>query len=102
MPIVSESRCFVKNGEFVTRTIAGETIIVPVRGRVGDLDAIYNLNNVGGFIWKLLDGQCTLRLIVEAVCTEFDVSPDEAAEDTVEFLSALESAGVVQVSGEGR
>ena len=101
MSTASASSCFVKNGEFVTRSIAGETILVPVRGRVGDLDAIYNLNEVGGFIWKLLDGRSTLRQIADAVCTEFEVSLDEATEDTTQFLSALESAGVVRVSQEG-
>jgi len=36
----SEHR-FTKGDGFVTRNIAGETIIVPVRGGVGDLDSIF-------------------------------------------------------------
>ena len=90
---------FAKKGEFVARKIAGETILVPVRGRVGDLDAIYNLNEVGGFIWTLLDGRSAFDQIVEAVCSEFDVQPDQAARDTAEFLGALADAGLVQESG---
>ena len=38
---------FIKESEIVTRNIAGETIIVPVKGRVGDMDSIYTLNEVG-------------------------------------------------------
>ena len=31
---------FVKKGEFVSRVIADETLLVPIRGQVGDLNAI--------------------------------------------------------------
>lgn len=82
----------------MTRSIAGETILVPVRGRVGDLDAIYNLNEVGSFIWTLLDGRPSLPQIVEAVCAEFDVAIEQATADAGRFLGTLESAGVVQAS----
>ena len=37
--------------------IAGETIVVPIRGQVGDLESIYNLNEVGSVIWEMTDGQ---------------------------------------------
>lgn len=95
---MSANSCFVKNGEYVTRSIAGETIIVPVRGRAGDLEAIYNLNEVGGFIWSLIDGRTSVGQITEAVCREFEVPMDQAAGDTAEFLSALQSAGMVQAT----
>ena len=42
-----------RNG-LVTRSIAGETIIVPICGRLGDLDSIFTLNEVGSHIWRLL------------------------------------------------
>jgi len=38
---------FVKEPDLVTRLIAGETIIVPIRDGVGDLNAVYTLNQVG-------------------------------------------------------
>ena len=50
-------KCFSKEDNCVTREIAGETIIVPIKGRVGDLDSIYTLNEVGTLIWQLIDGQ---------------------------------------------
>ena len=45
---------FRKKGEYVARVIAGETIVVPIRGQVGDLEAIYNLNEVGSMIWEMM------------------------------------------------
>jgi hypothetical protein len=92
---------FAKKGEFVTRSIAGSTILVPVRGQIGDLDAIYNFNEVGAFIWKNLDGIANVRQIIEAVAGEFDVSVGTAEVDTLQFVSELEAAGVIEPAGQG-
>ena len=42
--------CFRKADNCVSREILGETIIVPVCNRVGDLDSIYALDEVGTFV----------------------------------------------------
>jgi len=86
--------CFNRRGEFVTRSIAGEMILVPIRTQVVDLDSIYNLNAVGMLIWSLLDGRTSVEQIAHAVCAEFNVTEEQAERDTVEFLAALQAAGV--------
>lgn len=96
---MTESR-FAKNGEFVTRTIVGETIIVPVRGSVADLDAIYNLNEVGSRIWELLDGSTTVDEITRTIGREFDVSCQEACRDVQEFLDALQTLRIIRLNGQ--
>jgi hypothetical protein len=100
-PINVSTTCFAKKGEFVSRSIAGEEVVVPVRGQVGDLDSIYNLNEVGAFIWKLIDGRTSLRQIVDAVRAEFEVAPGDAEEDTLQFIAVLEEAGMIEPSGPG-
>jgi hypothetical protein len=87
--------CFAKKGEFVARVIGGETIIVPVRGQVGDLESVYNLNEVGSLIWERVDGKTPVSGIVEAVAREFEVTAEDAEKDTLEFLGGLESAGLI-------
>ena len=87
---------FRKKGEYVARVIAGETIVVPIRGQVGDLESIYNLNDVGSVIWELVDGETPVSLMVEAVCREFDVTPEQAEADTLDFLKRMEAAGLVE------
>jgi len=37
------SSCFIKEGDLVTRCIAGETIIVAVWAHMAELDSIYTL-----------------------------------------------------------
>jgi Coenzyme PQQ synthesis protein D (PqqD) len=88
----------VRNGdrEFVTRRIADETIIVPVVGGVGDLDAIFTLNEVGSHIWGLIDTPIGVDAIVEEIGREFDVPSDRAERDVVEFLDKLADAGLIR------
>ena len=85
-----------KTGNFVTRRILAETVIVPVRGGVGNLDAIFTLNEVGGRIWELLDGRRSVRQIADALRREYDVSSEEAERDLLEFLASLGSAGLIE------
>ena len=48
-------QCYCKAGDLVTRSIATETIIVPVRAHVVDLESIYSMDQVGSLIWQLID-----------------------------------------------
>ena len=80
---------------FVTRQIGSETIIVPICGGVGELDAIYTLNEIGSRIWQLIDGPTPITRIAETLCSEYDVSLEEATNDVVEFLTSLKSKGLI-------
>ena len=91
-------RCFVKEASCVTREIVGETIIVPIKNRVGDLSSIYTLNEVGTTIWQLVDGRRSLREIADGVHETFDVEAEAAEKDTIEFLESLEKAGLIHLA----
>jgi hypothetical protein len=81
---------------FVTRQIAGETLIVPVTGHVMDLESIYVLNPVGSRIWELLRSPTTAERIADIVAGEFAVTPQHAADDVAEFLDSLNTRGLIQ------
>jgi hypothetical protein len=81
---------------FVTREIAGETLIVPITGHVGDLNAIFTTNQVGSRIWALLDRPIGVPGLVAALVAEFEVAEDEAAHDVSEFLQSLADVGLIR------
>jgi len=89
-----------KKSDLVTRDFSGETIIVPVEGHVGDLDAIYTLNEVGSTIWALIDGQTSVDKIVAAVCEQYDTTREEARQDVIELIDSLEAAGLIRQDDE--
>ena len=86
----------------VTRQIAGEILIVPIRHGVGDLSFIYTLNESGTRIWELIAERRQFAAIVSAICDEFEVPADAAAADLREFVRSLQEAGLVDlVSADG-
>jgi hypothetical protein len=92
------TRCYIKETNLVTRDIAGETVIVPVKSNVGDLDSIYTLNEIGTLVWQLIDGKNSVSQIVDAICRAYDVTTEEAEKDALEFLNALETGGLIRLS----
>lgn len=94
------TKCYLKDSNLVTRNVAGETIIVPIKNRRGDLHSIFTLNAVGSVIWDLIDGRKSISEIAEAVSQTHEVTVEVAEKDTTEFLSALEEAGLIRVSHE--
>lgn len=80
-----------KKSEFiVSRKIADEYILVPIRKNVGDLESIYTLNEVGARIWELMDGKTKIGDIKERLVEEHDVTPEEAEKDILEYMQQLE------------
>jgi hypothetical protein len=86
---------------FVTRRIAGETIIVPVSSRVGDLDAIYTLNDVGSRVWTLLEAPKSIDEITAVLCEEYDAPREQVARDVAELLNELEAGGLIRSEQKG-
>ena len=84
-----------RNEKFVYRKIENETILVPIKDNVGDMSCIYNLNEVGAFIWEHLDGEKTLNDILIMITDEFDVTTDDAEIDLHDYINDLDEIGAI-------
>ena len=93
----SEEPIFVRSQAVVSRMVAGETLVVPVRGKVGDLASIYRLNATGSLVWRLLETPRTQVEIVAGMVREFEVAPEIAESDVRGFVKDLLSVGLVEV-----
>jgi hypothetical protein len=91
--------CFTKENDLVTRDVAGERIIVPIKAHVGDLEGVFTLNELGATIWQLINGRTTARELAETVRNDYDVGAAEAEKDVADFLRSLEDAGLIRPSG---
>jgi len=87
---------FQKDSSMVSRRIADEVILVPIRHKVGEIDCLYALNEVGARIWDLIDGGRSLQELRDAIVEEFAVSETEAQEDLTELIEQLKEIGAVQ------
>jgi hypothetical protein len=87
----------IRSQAVVARVVAGETLIVPVRAKVGDLASIYRFNGTGTLIWKLLESPRTVQELASAVAEEYAVEAEQAERDVMEFVGEMKSVGLVEV-----
>ena len=90
------TKWFSKESDFATRSIMGETIVVPVKGGAEDQNSIYVLNELGTQIWELIEGKISIHRMIDEICKAYDVGPEEAEKDAIEFLNSLEVAGLIR------
>src|ERR1700678_726635 len=92
------AQLFVRSQSVVSRCVAGETLIVPVRGKVGDLASIYSFNETGSLIWRLLDAPRTVGEVVGAVAEEYQVDPEQVRQDVLRFMGEMRGVGLIEIS----
>ena len=95
MTIELKEKVYRQVADVICRQVGSESILVPVRHNVGDLDYIYTLSPVAARVWALLDGERSLGQIVEAICDEYDVEREQAAADVAELVTDLEKVSLV-------
>lgn len=93
--VAETAAIYRRSADVVCRQVGLESILVPIRHNVGNLDFVYTLSPVAARIWSLLDGVRTVEEIAYELCSEFDVEPAAAAADVSELLADLASASLI-------
>ncbi len=86
-------KVYKKNDSIVSRKIADEFLLVPIKQNVGDLESIYTLNEVATRVWELIDGKKKVKEIKDKIVEEFEVTPQEAEKDLANLLKQLVAVG---------
>jgi len=94
---IAAGEIYVRSQSVVSRRIAGETLIVPVRGKVGDLASIYSFNASGTLLWDALAHPQNLAGLIEAMLCEYAVEREQAEQDVKQFLNDTVNVGLVEV-----
>lgn len=88
---------YIKDSSIVFRKVADEFILVPIKQKADEVESIFTVNQVGSCIWELIDGEKSLGEILDMIVSEFDVKPEEAEADLIEFVKQLDKIGAVRV-----
>ena len=86
---------FKKSDNVIAREVAGENLLIPVCGKLADLQRIFAVNPVAKFVWNQLVERQNAEALADAVKEEFDVDPDVALRDVRELLDAMLTAGLI-------
>ena len=93
--MASLSAVLHKDSSFVSRRIADEVILVPISRRVGEIDCLYALNEVGARVWDLIDRR-SLKEVRDTIVEEFEVREEQAQEDLIELIEQLKEIGAIK------
>lgn len=84
----------LKDG-FILREIAGQIVVLP-SGNDLDLNMMITLNEVGKFIWLLLENETNEEAIVSAILNEYDVDRTTAQAAVAGFIRKLNEHGFLE------
>lgn len=75
--------------QFILRTIADENLLIPVGEAAIHVKGLIALSESGALLYNKLKDGATREELVAALTEEYEVTPEEAAEDTEAFLDQL-------------
>jgi hypothetical protein len=93
---VSWEKRYTPSDDVVAREIAGEVVIVPLTGGIGETDNdLFSVNSTGREIWRRLDGKNRLCDVVDDILDHFDASRSVIEEDVLGFINELVQRRIV-------
>jgi len=86
----------IRTGAVVSREIAGETLVVPIRKGVGDLDSVYTFNELGARLWLMLEQGSSIEDLSTWVQANYRVTAERAFADVARFVADLREERLVR------
>lgn len=83
---------------YVLRDISGDKVIVGEGLEAVDFSSLLSLNETAAWLWKKAEemGAFTPELLSEAICKEYEVSPETAYHDTVKIINRWMEEGLIK------
>lgn len=85
-----------KKETFIARCVGGQHVLMPVGKTATKFSGLVMTNDVGAFIWEHLEEAQDERALAALIAEEFEVSSEEALEDTRGLTQSMRSAGWIE------
>lgn len=86
----------LRNRKVVSRVVADEAIVVPIREVSAQPGSVYTFNESGTTIWSMIERGSSAAEVAAYLESEYDISAEQAVEDTRQFLAALVDEGLIE------
>ena len=89
---LTDSSTIMAKESVLSTTIDGETVVLePDRGQY------YGLNDVGTYVWKLLEEPHTIGEICEKVTETYDVEYQRCKDDVTKMFLQMDEKGLINI-----
>lgn len=92
MPISLASKAKLSE-DVLFQELQGDAVLLDLKTGV-----YFGLDRVGTRMWQLMGEKESLAAVAEAVCDEFDVTPERCAGDVISLAQRLEEQGLLSVA----
>ena len=83
---------------FVLRDVCGEKVIVGEGLEVIDFGRLLSLNETAAWLWEKASelGDFSINALAEALCSEYEVTKEQAIHDVTEIVAKWEKANIIE------
>lgn len=92
---ISEFSIVVASTEQISSDLNGEAVILNLKSGV-----YHGLNEVGAFVWNLVQQPKTVKDINQALLEEYDVEAEQCQNDLITLLEDLLTSGLISINNE--
>jgi hypothetical protein len=85
-----------RSEDFLLQKVGGQDLLVPLGGKVMDMNSLITLNATGRVIWELLAADLPVDYLVAKIVEQFNVDPETARTDVLAFLDNLGRLGLLE------
>jgi Coenzyme PQQ synthesis protein D (PqqD) len=85
-----------RSSNVVSRVVADEAIVVPIRRGAADLDSIYTFNESGTKLWSMIEKGLDSSELASYLQAEYGLTQAEALSDAEAFVKDLTQEGLVE------
>ncbi|MGM9970468.1 MAG: PqqD family protein [Anaeroplasma sp.] len=82
------------SSNFMLKEVDKEYMIIPLSSDNVNMTKIYNLNEVGAFIYRCLEQNYDMNTLATKMSQEYNVSSEVAKNDIEEFIIKLKEKGI--------
>ena len=82
--------------KFVVRNVAGQSVALSVGEETTKFNGMIKLNEVGEFIFKLLENDISFDEIINKITSEYEVSEDDAKKSVESYLQILRESQLIE------
>lgn len=84
------------SSKVVSRVVADEALVVPIRGGAGDLDSIYTFNDAGTQLWSMIESGQSAAELARYLENRYGIDARQAKSDAESFLQELADEGLIE------
>lgn len=89
---MNNNTVLTRRAGIMTADMNGSTVMMDI-----ETGKYYNLGEIGGYIWELLESPMKITILIDKLTKEFNVSREQCEKDTIPFLNSLVERGLLLI-----